>query len=110
LGVTLPYADPVLAVEAVAGRTANNFSSMLRDIQRDAPTEIDSINGAIVRAGERVGVPTPVNRTLWHLIKAIEISADGKAQTISPKIPAGRKVKKIRQPLSRKSAYLASLK
>jgi 2-dehydropantoate 2-reductase len=70
INVRLPYPDPLAAVEAVARRTAANRSSMLQDVQRRAPTEIDAICGAIVQAGERAGVPTPVSRTLWQLVKA----------------------------------------
>ena len=72
-GVNLPYPDPLAAVEAVALRTAANCSSMLQDIQRRAPSEIDAICGAIVQAGEEVGVPVPVNRTLLHLVKALAV-------------------------------------
>ena len=71
LGIRLPYPDPPAAAEAVARRTALNRSSMLQDIGRRAPTEIDAICGAIVQAGQRVGVPTPVNRTLLYLVKAL---------------------------------------
>jgi 2-dehydropantoate 2-reductase len=71
-GIRLPYTDPVSAAEAVARRTAANRSSMLQDVQRHAPTEIDAICGAIVRAGEKSGVPAPINRTLYHLVKALE--------------------------------------
>jgi 2-dehydropantoate 2-reductase len=70
-GIRLPYPDPVVAVETIARRTAENYSSMLRDVMRGAPTEVDSINGAIVNAGEVTKVPTPVNRTLWQLVKAL---------------------------------------
>jgi len=42
---------------------------MLQDIRRGAPTEIEAISGAIVREGERAGVSTPINRTLWHLVQ-----------------------------------------
>jgi len=73
IGVRLPYPDPVTAAEAVAQRTAANRSSMLQDVQRRAPTEIDAICGEIVRAGERAGVPTPVNQTLRYLIKALTV-------------------------------------
>jgi 2-dehydropantoate 2-reductase len=69
-GVHLPYPDPVLAAEAIARRTAINYSSMLQDILRGAQTEIDFINGAVVQEGEKKGVPVVVNRTLWLLIKA----------------------------------------
>lgn len=69
-GHMLTYSDPAAASRMVARRTATNHSSMLQDVQRGAPTEIDAISGAIVRAGEIEGVPTPTNRTLWLLIKA----------------------------------------
>ncbi len=72
-GLHLPYPDPVVAVETIARRTAANRSSMLQDVQRGAPTEIDAICGAIVTAGEQTGVPAPVNRTLWQLVKALEV-------------------------------------
>lgn len=68
-GVHLPYPDPVVAAEAVVRNTAENISSMLQDIQRGAPTEIDVINGAIVRAGEEMGITTPIHRCLWLLVK-----------------------------------------
>ncbi len=67
-GISIPH--PVGAAEYVAERTAANHSSMYQDIQRGAPTEIDAICGAIVRAGEAAGVPTPVNQTIWQLVKA----------------------------------------
>jgi 2-dehydropantoate 2-reductase len=70
-GVLLPYPDPVLAAEAVARRTAGNTSSMLQDVLRGAPTEIDAICGAIVQAGEEKHVPTPLHRTLWLLVKGL---------------------------------------
>jgi 2-dehydropantoate 2-reductase len=70
-GIRLPYPDPVVAAESIARRTANNRSSMLQDVERGAPTEIDAICGAIVQAGELTGVPTPINRTLWQLVKAV---------------------------------------
>ncbi len=62
LGISLPYPDALAAVENTARRTAANRSSMLQDVLRGAPTEIEAINGAVVRAGERCGMPTPLNR------------------------------------------------
>lgn len=69
-GIQLPYADPVVAAETIARRTAENRSSMLQDVLRGAPTEIDAINGAIVETGKHYGINTPVNFTLWKLVKA----------------------------------------
>jgi 2-dehydropantoate 2-reductase len=71
VGRRLTHPDPVALAEDVARRTGANHSSMLQDVLRAAPTENDAICGAIVAAGERVGVSTPVNRTLWLLVKAL---------------------------------------
>jgi 2-dehydropantoate 2-reductase len=60
-------------VRIVAKMTAENKSSMLQDVRRGKRTEIDAINGEIVRIGEELGIPTPVNRTLYSLIKSLEI-------------------------------------
>lgn len=68
-GTSLSFSDPVAAAEDVAMRTAQNLSSMLQDIQRGAPTEIDAICGAIVREGRRLGVPTPANEAAWRLVR-----------------------------------------
>jgi len=46
--------------------------SMLQDIEAGRPTEVDYINGAIVQMGEKYGVETPVNRTMYSLVKTIE--------------------------------------
>ena len=74
-GVRMPHAEPGAAAIEVAGRTASNHSSMLQDIQRGAPTEIDAICGAIALEGENLGVLTTVNRTLWHLVRALALPA-----------------------------------
>lgn len=71
-GVDLPYDKPVEKVAAVAAATAQNRSSMLQDLDNARLTEIDAINGAIVRMGAKAGVPTPVNETLMLLIKTLE--------------------------------------
>lgn len=49
--------------------TAGHHSSMLQDIRNGRETEIDFINGAIVRLGEKHGVATPVNQTLVNQIR-----------------------------------------
>jgi 2-dehydropantoate 2-reductase len=69
-GIRLPFEDAARAAEEVARKTASNHSSMFQDIRRGAPTEIDAICGAITRTGEKLGVPTPVNRVCWHLTHA----------------------------------------
>ncbi len=71
-GIRLPYDNAVEKVLAVAVATAQNRSSMLQDLSAGRLTEIDAINGALVREGERRGVATPVNQVLTLLIKALE--------------------------------------
>ncbi len=68
LGVALPFAGPERAAEEVAGRTAANHSSMLRDILRGAPTEVEAINGAVVREGQALGLPVPLNWLVRGLV------------------------------------------
>jgi 2-dehydropantoate 2-reductase len=68
LGITLPYLDPAARAIQVATATATNNSSTLQDILRGAPTELERINGAVVREGKRLGVPTPVNEQLMRVM------------------------------------------
>lgn len=72
LGVKLAYDDPVEHTRALCKATAPNRSSMLQDVTAGRRTEIDMINGAIVREGRRLGIPTPINLALTDLIKTIE--------------------------------------
>lgn len=75
-GITLPYDDAVGQVLAVAKATGANRSSMLADVLRGAPTEIEVINGAIVRVAERLGLDAPVNRTLTALVRALDATTE----------------------------------
>jgi len=70
--IRLIYDDPLAKVEAVCEATATNVSSMLQDVLRKKRTEIDFINGVIVRQGQELGIPVPVNSVLVDLIKSIE--------------------------------------
>jgi len=67
-GIELPYPDAARRTIEVAEATANNRSSMLQDISRGTPTEIEAISGAVVRYGQRLGVATPVNNFLWQMV------------------------------------------
>ena len=49
-------------------------ASMLQDVEARRPTEIDYLNGGIVRFGAEHGVPTPLNRAIWALVKGLEES------------------------------------
>jgi 2-dehydropantoate 2-reductase len=71
-GIRLTYDDPLATVYDVSRNTGANRSSMLQDFDKNRPTEIDFMNGAIVREAAAAGVPAPVNATITHLIKAME--------------------------------------
>jgi 2-dehydropantoate 2-reductase len=70
LGVQLTTENVADFAMQVAERTSANFSSMLQDIQRHAPTEIDAICGAIFRLADQHGVDVPINWGLWKLVSA----------------------------------------
>ncbi len=76
-GIRLPQ-DPVAACFAVCRATAANLSSMLQDIRARRPTEIAAINGAIVREGIILGIPTPINLKLFRAVTALEQGDSGK--------------------------------
>lgn len=56
--------------------TSDNITSMLQDFRRGRPSEIDFLNGAIARLGEKHGIPTPVNAFVTALIHALEARRD----------------------------------
>jgi len=72
--VKLAYDDPLSKVEAVCEATANNVSSMLQDVLKKKRTEIDAINGVIVRHADELGIAAPVNTLLVDLVRTIEAS------------------------------------
>jgi 2-dehydropantoate 2-reductase len=69
--IRLPYDNPGQAVTEVCRHTAENFSSMLQDIRRGRQTEIDAINGAIVREAAALGIPAPVHKDLARRIREL---------------------------------------
>ena len=71
-GIRIPYPDPFSRVNEVCRATADNISSMLQDVLHNKATEVEFINGAIVREGESLGIPTPVNQTLTLLVQTIQ--------------------------------------
>ncbi|GEP09238.1 2-dehydropantoate 2-reductase [Methylobacterium gnaphalii] len=70
-GITIP-ADCLQSVLALAEAMPEQFSSTAQDLSRGRASEIDHLNGFIVRRGEALNVPTPVNRVLHTLVKAME--------------------------------------
>lgn len=70
--IKLAYDDAFQKVETVCKATGENISSMLQDVLNKKRTEVDFINGSIVRQGKALGINTPVNEVLTNLVKAIE--------------------------------------
>ena len=80
-GVTLP-GDIDAAVRRIAETMPTQYSSTAQDLMRGKPSEIDHLNGHVVRRGEALGVPTPANRALWTLTKLVEARTTPKASQI----------------------------
>jgi 2-dehydropantoate 2-reductase len=76
-GTRLPFEDAGAYAAEVARSSAGNSSSMLQDVRRGSETEIDAINGAVAGEAVRLGVPAPVNRTLWQLVRALRPESGG---------------------------------
>ena len=71
-GVRLEVSDPVAHVRDVCLKTGQNICSTMQDLRARRPTEIGVINGAVVKAGLRLGLDVQVNQRLWGLIQAQE--------------------------------------
>ena len=70
-GVAIP-GDTDAAVRGIAQTMPSQYSSTAQDLARGKPSEIDHLNGFVVRRGEALGVPTPANRVLFTLVKLLE--------------------------------------
>jgi 2-dehydropantoate 2-reductase len=68
--------DPEELIDHAAKREVayDHKASMLQDVEARRPTEIDYLNGGIVRFGSEHGVPTPLNAAIWALVKGVEAS------------------------------------
>jgi len=75
LGIELD-ADPESLIDHAAKPDVayDHRASMLQDVEAKRATEIDYLNGGIVRFGREHGVPTPLNEAIWALVKGVEQS------------------------------------
>jgi 2-dehydropantoate 2-reductase len=73
LGVEMEM-DPADLLESSIEVAFEHKPSMLQDVLARRATEIDMLNGGIVRFGEETGIPTPFNRTAWALVRGLEAS------------------------------------
>jgi 2-dehydropantoate 2-reductase len=69
-------ADPEALIDHAAKPEVayNHKASMLQDVEARRTTEVDYLNGGIVRFGREHGVPTPLNEAIWALVKGVEDS------------------------------------
>jgi 2-dehydropantoate 2-reductase len=74
-GVRIAMPDPVEAVLRFGELMPQTRSSTAQDMERGRPTEIEYLNGYVVRECEARGRPAPVNRTLYALVKLKEQQA-----------------------------------
>jgi 2-dehydropantoate 2-reductase len=70
-GVSLP-GDAHAAVREIAAAMPSQYSSTAQDLARGKRSEIDYLNGFVVRRGDALGVAVPANRVLWALVKLVE--------------------------------------
>lgn len=64
--------DMLARTYGIAEAMPTQFSSTAQDLARGKPTEIEHLNGFVARRGAALGVPTPVNRALYALVRLIE--------------------------------------
>jgi 2-dehydropantoate 2-reductase len=69
-GIALDYDERWAAITGLLEKAVGGKASMLQDVEAGRQTEIEVINGAILEAGRRAGVPTPVNETMVWMIQA----------------------------------------
>jgi len=76
-GVQVAMPNPVEAVLRFGEAMPQAISSTAQDLERSRPTEIDFLNGYVVRECDARGLPAPVNRTLHALVKLLELRETG---------------------------------
>ncbi len=79
-GLETDKSEALNFIYSVASKTSMNTSSMLQDILKGRKTEIDSINGHLIRLARKHSVPVPANETLYSLVKSMEtmLSEEGR--------------------------------
>ena len=71
-GIRLIYSNILEEIYKIAEKTSDNINSMFQDILKGKRTEIDFLNGAIVKEGEKLKISTPVNMAITNIIKSME--------------------------------------
>ncbi|MFA5779175.1 MAG: 2-dehydropantoate 2-reductase [Elusimicrobiota bacterium] len=69
--IKILFSDVAQIIKNVCLATSKNTNSMLADILSERKTEIDSLNGAVVKIAEKLKVPVPVNKSLYRIVKKL---------------------------------------
>jgi 2-dehydropantoate 2-reductase len=70
-GIELVDDDPMALIKEFCTLKFNK-PSMLQHLEAGKPTEVDALNGAVVKFGKELGIPTPYNESLTWMIKSLE--------------------------------------
>ena len=68
------HSNPVQLLDKAAESATSHIPSMLSDVSHKKNTEIEALNGGIVRYGDEVGIACPLNGTVTALVKGVENS------------------------------------
>jgi 2-dehydropantoate 2-reductase len=71
-GLGIGLGDGIKAMVPCRASMPGQYSSTAQDMARRKPTEIEHLNGYVVRKGRELGIPTPVNRALLAIVKLQE--------------------------------------
>lgn len=72
MGIKLLFSDISKKINDICRATSDNTNSMLADILAGRKTEIDFINGAVIKIADKLKVPVPVNKMLYKTVKKLE--------------------------------------
>jgi 2-dehydropantoate 2-reductase len=71
-GINLDQAERRQAISSLLKQAVGARASMLQDVEANRQTEIDVVNGAIVEAGRKTSVPTPLNDAMVWMVKSLQ--------------------------------------
>jgi 2-dehydropantoate 2-reductase len=73
-GIPLDLEESLEFNRKISEQARDHYPSMLIDVKNKRKTEIDCLNGAVIREGQRLGVETPFNRVIYNIIRIVENS------------------------------------
>ncbi|MHA1198303.1 MAG: ketopantoate reductase family protein [Candidatus Heimdallarchaeaceae archaeon] len=79
---SIAFEDAMNLIEEITAETSNHKASMLQDVHAERRTEIDVLNGQIIKLAESKGIEVPVNKKLVELVKKVSDKSVPKEQII----------------------------